>query len=180
MAACVYFVAPWCFLSCPAQGQQMSHVILHNIMVPAIPSTALCCPLRRSDTDERWHCAVILEPALLPRQPVHLLRVHPPDDLPQRPLRLPLLAHRRQVGVRLDGRPLPCHDLHVPQPGHGRPGLPGRHRQVRLHREHHVQRAGAPAGAQPFFHMAPSVALLPLRLHAACFLRMENSHAKHS
>ena len=53
------------------------------------------------------------------------------------------------------------HDLHVPEPGHRRPGLPGRQRELRLQGEHHVHRPGAPPGV----HRPPRPG--PLHLHGA-------------
>lgn len=107
----------------------------------------------RCDPNERWHCAVVPEPALLPRQPLHLLRVHSTDDLPERPVWLSLPADHRQVGVRLHSGPLPRHDLHVPQPRHWRPRLQRCQRQARLPREHHVHRPGTPAGGHGFIKL---------------------------
>ena len=49
---------------------------------------------------------------------VHCLRIHPPNDLHERDLRLPLYSHPHQVVYRLLRRPLQRAHPHVPR--HGR------------------------------------------------------------
>ena len=67
-------------------------------MPPTITVSALPC---RRRPDECGRRAVSFQPALLSRQPLHHLRVHPSDDLSECAVWLLVRPHRGQVDQRV-------------------------------------------------------------------------------